>query len=45
VAEPPHSKELVVACAVEDLDGVWEELGEGVERFDRTFGAAGKIED
>ena len=45
VAEPPHSKGLVVAGAVEDLDGVGEELGQGVERFDGAFGAAGKIED
>lgn len=36
---------LIVAGAVEDLDGVGEELGEGVERFNCAFGAAGKIED
>ena len=30
---------------MEDLDGVGKELGEGVERFDGAFGAAGKIED
>src|SRR5258707_3629885 len=41
----PHSKKLVVAGAVEDLDGVREELGQGVQRFDGAFGAAGKIED
>ena len=31
---------LVVTGAVEDLDGVREEFGEGVERFDGAFGAA-----
>jgi len=34
-----------MAGAVEDLDGVGEELGEGVERFDGPLGTAGKIED
>jgi len=34
-----------VAGAVEDLDGVGKELGEGVERFNGTFWAARKIED
>ena len=36
---------LIVAGAVEDLDGVGEELGEGVEGFNGAFGAAGKIEN
>ena len=31
--------------AVEDVDGVREELREGVEGFDGSFGAAGKIEN
>ena len=30
---------------MEDLDGVWEKLGQGVERFDGALGAAGKIKD
>jgi hypothetical protein len=34
-----------VAGAVEDLDGVREELSECVERFDGAFWTAGKIED
>ena len=34
-----------MAGAVEDLDGVGEKLGKGVERFDGAFGAAGKIEN
>jgi hypothetical protein len=39
------NNQLVVAGTVEDLDGVGEQLGEGVERFDGAFWAAGKIED
>jgi len=34
-----------VAGAVEYLEGMGEKLGEGVERFDGTFGTTGKIED
>ena len=36
---------LVVAGAVEDLDGVGEEVGDGFEGLDRAFGAAGEIDD
>ena len=35
----------VVAGAVDDGDGVGEKVGEGVERFDGAFGAAGQIQD
>ena len=35
----------VVAGAVEDVDGVGEEMGDGFEGFDGAFGAAGKIDD
>ncbi len=34
---------LFVAGAVEDVRGVGEKLGNSVERFHGTFGAAGKI--
>lgn len=34
-----------MAGAVEDLDGMGKELGEGVEGLDSALGAAGKIED
>ena len=30
---------------MDDLDGVWEKSGDGVEGFDRPLGAAGKIEN
>jgi len=35
----------VVAGAVDNLDGVREQRGDRVERFDGAFRAAGKIED
>ena len=44
-AESNTATTLVVARAVEDLDGVGKERCEGVERFDGAFGAAGKVED
>ncbi len=36
---------LVVVCAAEDIGGVRQEIGDGVERFDGALGAAGKIHD
>lgn len=36
---------LVVAGAVEDVDGMGEQLSKGVEGFDCAFGAAGKVKD
>ena len=30
---------------MDNLDGVWEESGDGVEGFDRAFGAAGEIKN
>jgi hypothetical protein len=34
-----------VVGTVQHCDGVGEEIGDGVEGFDRAFGAAGKIDD
>ena len=36
---------LVVAGAVEDVDGVREQVGDGLEGLCGAFGAAGKIDD
>ncbi|GEM_PF-2061648 len=35
----------VVARAMEDVDGVGQQLGQGVERLDGALGAAGQVED
>ena len=37
--------ELIVASAVEDVDGVRQQMGNGLQGFDGAFGAAGKIYD
>ena len=37
--------ELIVASAVEDVDGVRQEMRDRFEGFDGAFGAAGKIYD
>jgi hypothetical protein len=39
------SERLAVVGAAKDLDGVREKVGDGVERFDRSFGTAGEIDD
>ena len=36
---------LIVLRAVEDVDCVWQQVGDGFEGFDGAFGAAGEIDD
>ena len=39
------ARQLIVAGAVEDVDGVRQQMSYGLERFDGAFGATGKIYD
>ena len=38
-------EELIVTGAMEDMDGVRKEMGNGFEGLDGAFGAAGEIYD
>ena len=44
-ASTAECETLIVSRAVENVDGVRQEMGNGFEGFDRAFGAAGKIYD
>ena len=44
-ASTAECEKLIVADAVEDVDGVGQEMGNGFEGFDGAFWAAGKIYD
>jgi hypothetical protein len=44
-ASTAECEELIVTGAVEDVDGVRQEMGNGFERFDCASRAAGKIND